>query len=1207
MTASNSKQETITLIQHIASELYNPVHSRMSVFVGSGFSKNADPQMPTWTELGKLFAQKLGISTENQQFYPQSIMEMADQITLMHGRATLNQIIKASTIESQNTYNDLHVKLAEQPWRDIFTTNYDRYIENAAIKILGIAYQTIIHPHQLVGSSSPRIIKLHGCISTEQFIISTEDYRTYPDKFAPYVNTVRQAFIEASCCLIGFSGADPNFKSWIGWVRDVLGQHQASKIYLISVKDAYTEAQKHLFAQQNIIVVDISVLTTENTHVGAIIAFFDELSRYKSNNSSLKVPAIVKKDIHEIIKEFTYQIQKLRASYLGWPYMPSDYRSRFQIYTLNHILHIIHNNPTENFQQLLPDLAWVLDMCLMPLSNEILALFQNHIDTSIKLERINSALLQPIIQLLLRHYRHTNKSVQWNSLYEIAKNLARKELDAEAQNLLHTENILQNLYQLNVSNIFTLLEDWPKVTTPYWQSRRAMLYAHFGDFIKASTILKQELERLRIEINTFQNAKQKHAMDLFTHEAIILFCLVSVERMLWLQPTENKKHAMSYDLYSNRSLYLRQYRIDIENEINLFESRITNNDYKNTTPWIRRTTNTLYDDDVNVTAYEYLTFLERVGITFPVLHTSINESAYQSLLHHLNRYFPYAATIYSLHSNNKNTEIHIEMNPAFLHNLANDSVDILCQNALQSCNFYTQKTSISRPPATYPAILTILATKARPNVRQEIFNFLKTTLATNKFNLFCDLDILLQSLMRSISPTEFKTYATDFINWGFQANTHNTQSDNTYWHPLMYLTTNKIHFRGLSAIDIDTGILSDLIAYSQLSDNAKRKWYSLVIFSILKHDIFSQSSKEYLIKRLPRDSVSTLPALSIFGSNLVPLAEQWGNQPSFAAIQYLDAILTGKVIIEHGDDYIVSQELVNVLWKLEQLKTAHDIYEQVYDKLIEQFRVLQNQADKNNHSLFNFFRKETHFYDALYYTTLFIFLPKFELLAEQTQHHVVNIVKYFSTINHTNNIEKGEILDIAYKIKNKSALPVADIYRELFLLQQNTELATSNAIDLFRAVFTFKLSSNDQLRLLILNGIYVWISSRIRYSRAYWLDVLHECIDEAKNDTTKLNDLYNVVTATIAESKKHFFEDTQYTYQSSIMEEINLLYRSSLLARKAYDAYKHKQMHPEIRSIVRDWVIRILDPNTTDDQSRPLNYEVERLIWDDIKHEFTEN
>jgi hypothetical protein len=73
------------------------------------------------------------------------------------------------------------------------------------------------------------------------------------------------------------------------------------------------------------------------------------------------------------------------------------------------------------------------------------------------------------------------------------------------------------------------------------------------------------------------------------------------------------------------------------------------------------------------------------------------------------------------------------------------------------------------------------------------------------------------------------------------------------------------------------------------------------------------------------------------------------------------------------------------------------------------------------------------------------------------------------------------------------------------------------------------------------------------------------------------------------------------------MEEINLLYRSSLLSRKAYDIYKHKQIHPEIRSIVRDWVIRIIGPNTTDDKSRPLNYEVERLIWEDIKHEFSEN
>ena len=50
-------------------------------------------------------------------------------------------------------------------------------------------------------------------------------------KFAPFVNTVQQAMMENLVLLIGFSGDDPNFLHWSGWVRDNLGA-SAPKIYL---------------------------------------------------------------------------------------------------------------------------------------------------------------------------------------------------------------------------------------------------------------------------------------------------------------------------------------------------------------------------------------------------------------------------------------------------------------------------------------------------------------------------------------------------------------------------------------------------------------------------------------------------------------------------------------------------------------------------------------------------------------------------------------------------------------------------------------------------------------------------------------------------------------------------------------------------------------------------------------------------------------
>ena len=82
-------------------------------------------------------------------------------------------------------------------------------------------------------AARPRIVKLHGTFPAhEPFIFTEEDYRKFPAQFAPFVNLVQQSMMETSFCLLGFSGDDPNFLHWSGWVRDNLTTG-APKIYLV--------------------------------------------------------------------------------------------------------------------------------------------------------------------------------------------------------------------------------------------------------------------------------------------------------------------------------------------------------------------------------------------------------------------------------------------------------------------------------------------------------------------------------------------------------------------------------------------------------------------------------------------------------------------------------------------------------------------------------------------------------------------------------------------------------------------------------------------------------------------------------------------------------------------------------------------------------------------------------------------------------------
>ena len=101
-------------------------------------------------------------------------------------------------------------------------------------------YNTVVDKDQIPLASRPRIVKLHGSLPAQfPLIFTEEDYRTYPTEFAPFVNTVQRAMMETVFCLIGFSGNDPNFLHWSGWVRDNLGA-SAPKIYLAGWLDLST-------------------------------------------------------------------------------------------------------------------------------------------------------------------------------------------------------------------------------------------------------------------------------------------------------------------------------------------------------------------------------------------------------------------------------------------------------------------------------------------------------------------------------------------------------------------------------------------------------------------------------------------------------------------------------------------------------------------------------------------------------------------------------------------------------------------------------------------------------------------------------------------------------------------------------------------------------------------------------------------------------
>ena len=143
-------------------------------------------------------------------------------------------------------------------------------------------------------------------------------------------------------CLIGFSGYDPNFLQWAGWVRDHLGG-SARRIYLVGNLRLERATRRYLEAH-NIAPIDLSPLVKhlgrELQHTATTQIFIDELRKAKparrhewklTANDQFPLPRTgdayrrVHKDhsfAGDLLKKTIPLFKADRESYPGWQVCP---------------------------------------------------------------------------------------------------------------------------------------------------------------------------------------------------------------------------------------------------------------------------------------------------------------------------------------------------------------------------------------------------------------------------------------------------------------------------------------------------------------------------------------------------------------------------------------------------------------------------------------------------------------------------------------------------------------------------------------------------------------------------------------------------------------------------------------------------------------------------------------------------------------------
>lgn len=416
-------------IDHIRERLWcGREMGQAAVMVGAGFSRNAEkispsiPAFPLWNELAgqiydRLYSRSNHLSSQDRKLEIARIgaLRLASQYENTFGRQSLDDLLIQTIPDKQYSPGKLHKLLLSLPWSDVFTTNYDTLLEQSTPFIHERKYDVVLTHSDIPGRMKPRIVKLHGSFPSHRpFILTEEDYRSYPKKFAPFVNMVQQSIMENTFCLIGFSGDDPNFHSWIGWVRDNLGE-STPKIYLCGIL-SFSNSEKQLLTSRNIIPVDLSPLFStldfpdrNVRHARAIEWFLLTLLKGASPNRiewpnppkspsldiwqpSDDLPDIPSDDLPkftlgamqpnlfdgselrslrvEELRQLLHNWSKCREHYPGWVVCPRKNRTILWFYTeqwIEPVLNAIENLSSPEDLFLLSELNWRLETSLIPL------------------------------------------------------------------------------------------------------------------------------------------------------------------------------------------------------------------------------------------------------------------------------------------------------------------------------------------------------------------------------------------------------------------------------------------------------------------------------------------------------------------------------------------------------------------------------------------------------------------------------------------------------------------------------------------------------------------------------------------------------------------------------------------------------------------------------------------------------------------------
>lgn len=507
-------------------KLYMGMHS-VTAFVGAGFSMNAEipnnVSMKTWAQLREVFLEKLYPNNEEEQKKDgNDVVRLSSLVDAQFGHNELDNILEEALPDKLIRPGKLHRLLVQLPWKDILTTNYDTLIERAAEQVIN-GFKLVTNKETLLYQPSPRIIKLHGSFpNIRPYIMTQEDYRRYPIERPEMVNTAKQCFLESLVCLIGFSGEDPNFRAWIGWLKDVIGQQRLCPTYLITYRKGFHDAEKALLSKLGIDIINLAEVGGVDDYYSAYEFFLNYLKELPSQwNGSVKFESLMGNDMDdEKFKEYVTEkiktMQAVRKSYPGWLFLPKAHEKDFEDANSDIVyMEQCYKRITDDMTKLrfLFEINWRLRISATPQKLDwlfdALEYFADRLDT---LSSEDKKLMPDLLLSLMEILRYEGEDEKFLQLCD--KLLAEKGTVPERH--IYYQQVLYWLARFDHQKVKELLSKWTVDVCDYPNClQKANILYFVGEHLEAYQLLTKCKEMICKSL--LQNKEDIYAKSCLTH------------------------------------------------------------------------------------------------------------------------------------------------------------------------------------------------------------------------------------------------------------------------------------------------------------------------------------------------------------------------------------------------------------------------------------------------------------------------------------------------------------------------------------------------------------------------------------------------------------------------------------------------------------------------------------------------------------------